>query len=173
MVIHHRLYHPSRGVCRTHASKFVSRFHGVATFSHLVKKTQCNGIRLFLLSRIKCMLAYLLGVSIRQEEPNYSGDCRLDLPTSKAGKYHKKRETDPDPVGVSFDWKDFSLRDCRGKDRVHAETPQWHISRQQPRPLVVRVWHTSCNAVIGHDSFTILSPTRSAPCVSGLESQKS
>ena len=25
------------------------------------------------------MLAYLLGVSIRQEEPNYSGDCRLAL----------------------------------------------------------------------------------------------
>ena len=25
------------------------------------------------------MLAYLLGVSFRWEEPNYSGDCRLDL----------------------------------------------------------------------------------------------
>ena len=135
--------------------------------------TQCNGIRLLVLPRIKCMLAYLLGVSFRWEEPNYSGDCRLDLHQEQVNTIENGKQI-PTQWGFLSVGR-ISLYETveRGRDRVHADTPQWHIPLQQPRLLVVRVWHISCNAVIGHNHFTILSSTRSAPCVSGLEIQRS
>ena len=49
-LIHHRLYHPYRGICRTHGSTFVSRFTELLRVlqSRFVKMTYCYAIRFFL-----------------------------------------------------------------------------------------------------------------------------
>ena len=59
-LIHRRLYHPYRGICRTHASTFVSRFTALLRVlqSRLVKMTNCNAIRFFMRTRVTTCLGF-------------------------------------------------------------------------------------------------------------------